>query len=86
MSNKTNNILCQQCDIGLMDVIILDKDADVDWSFVVHCDYCGGKSDYHTFHGLIQVASTQWVDILDYVPDQTDVYFDVYTKKVTGEK
>lgn len=86
MKNKVTNILCEQCDTGLMDVIILDKDADADWSFVVHCDYCGGKSSRYDFHGLIQVASTEWVDHTDYIPDDNDEYFNVYTKKVLGVK
>lgn len=86
MSDKVNHILCDRCDVGLMDVIILEKDADADWNFIVHCDYCGGKSTEHTFHGLIQVASTEWVDHTDYVPDEDDIYFNVYTKKVTGVK
>lgn len=83
---KIHNILCESCGAGLMDVIILEPTADVDWSFLVHCDYCGGRSELVNFHGLIQVDGTQESNLLDYTPSASDEFFDVYTKKVVGVK
>lgn len=81
---KVNHILCEKCQVGLVDVIILDEESDADWELLVHCDYCGGRSELASFHGLIQIAGTDMSDLIDYNPDETDVFFNVYTKKVVG--
>ena len=83
---KIHNILCDKCETGLMDVVVTDKESDVDWNFIIHCDYCGYKKTEASFHGLIQVSSTKWADHTDYVADEDDIHFHVYTKKVVGLK
>jgi hypothetical protein len=87
MKNDTKdivNIECDRCGIGLLDVRIADKDADIDFTFIVKCDYCGGRSKEHTFHGLLQHAGTQWSDVIDIDADEDSGIITFYTKKVTG--
>jgi DNA-directed RNA polymerase subunit RPC12/RpoP len=75
---------CSDCGTPLMVVDVTPVDGEnLDYTFVIHCDHCGGKSFPEEFNGLLKVAGTDKTDLISAIPNSEGV-FNWSTKKVVG--
>ena len=78
------HILCSNCNTPLMHIQLVDKELDINWLFVVHCDHCGDKSFETEIHGMLKYAGTKETDLTRMELDNETGVCRWFTKKVDG--
>ena len=79
MKNDVTKNYCKRCGASMVDILTIDKNADLDFSLVFHCGHCGECNNPKSFHGLIQFSGTEESDIINLIVNEDNDTMEFYT-------